>query len=134
MGNGSRPSAPLDTALGSWRRVQYANLTPIFLCCKHGVSAMLETTPAGGSVINAASFVAEIGAATAPMSYAASKAAVIQLSRDSGVHLARSGVRVNSVVSGPIETSAQRAVFDRNPGAAAIALDGGITQAFTVPE
>jgi len=160
----------LDMDLATWRRVQDANLTSMFLSCKHGIRHLLNTDPAGGSVINAASFLADIGAATNQMAYAAAKAGVVQLSRDLGVHLARSGVRVNSVLFGPIETPSQRAILERNPGAlekrlvhwptgrfgtmdeaagtiaflasddagfitaAAIPLDGGITQAFTVPE
>jgi NAD(P)-dependent dehydrogenase (short-subunit alcohol dehydrogenase family) len=168
MDRGDRSA--LDTSLETWRRVLDANLTSIFLSCKHGIRHLRDTDPAGGSVINAASFLAEIGAATAPMAYAAAKAAVVQLSRDLGVHLARSGVRVNAVLFGPIDTSDQRAVFVRNPGAlekrlvhwpmgrfgtleeaaaaiaflasddsgfitaAALPLDGGITEAFTVPE
>jgi NAD(P)-dependent dehydrogenase (short-subunit alcohol dehydrogenase family) len=160
----------LDTSLETWRRVQDANLTSIYLSCKHGIHHLTSTDPAGGSVINAASFLAEIGAATAQMGYAAAKAGVVQLSRDLGVHLARSGVRVNAVLFGPVDTAGQRAVFERNPGAlemrmahwpmgrfgtlaeaagtiaflasddsgfitaAALPLDGGITEAFTVPE
>jgi NAD(P)-dependent dehydrogenase (short-subunit alcohol dehydrogenase family) len=160
----------LDISLEAWRRVQEANLTSIFLSCKHGIPHLRNTDPAGGSVINAASFLAAVGAATAPMAYAAAKAGVVQLSRDLGVHLARSGVRVNAVLFGPIETAEQQAVFARNPGtlekrlvhwpmgrygtldeaagaiaflasdesgfitAAALPLDGGITEAFTVPE
>ncbi|HEY0717529.1 MAG TPA: SDR family oxidoreductase, partial [Streptosporangiaceae bacterium] len=107
----------LDLDLDTWRRVQDANLTSIFLSCKHGVPRLLDTAPAGGAVVNAASFLADIGAATAQMGYAAAKAGVIQLTRDLGVHLARSGVRVNAVLFGPIETPAQRAVLERNPGA-----------------
>ena len=160
----------LDLDLETWRRVQDANLTSIFLACKYGVRRLLDTEPAGGAVVNAASFLADIGAATAQMGYAAAKAGVVQLTRDLGVQLARSGVRVNAVLFGPIETPAQRAVFERNPGAlekrlvhwpmgrfgtldeaagtiaflasadagfitaAALPLDGGIGQAFTVPE
>lgn len=160
----------LDIGLETWRRVQDANLTTIFLSCKHGIPHLLATEPAGGSVINSASFLAAVGSATAPMAYTAAKAGVVQLTRDLGVHLARSGVRVNAVLFGPIETPDQRAVFDRNPGAldkrlvhwpmgrfgtldeaagtiaflagddsgfitgAALPLDGGITEAFTVPE
>lgn len=163
-------STLLATEVDTWRRVQDANLTSVFLSCKHAVPHLLATEPAGGAIVNAASFLAEVGAATAQMGYAAAKAAVVQLTRDLGVHLARSGVRVNAVLYGPIETSAQRAVFERNPGALekrlvhwpmgrfgsldeaaatvaflasddagfitaqALALDGGITQAFTVPE
>jgi NAD(P)-dependent dehydrogenase (short-subunit alcohol dehydrogenase family) len=107
----------VDTSLETWRRVQDANLTSVFLCCKHGVRHLRDTEPTGGSVINAASFLADIGAATAQMAYAAAKAGVVQLTRDLGVHLARSGVRVNAVLFGPIDTPTQRAVFDRNPGA-----------------
>lgn len=107
----------LDTSLDTWRRVHDANLTSVFLCCKYGIRHLLGTDPAGGSVINAASFLAEIGAATAQMGYASAKAAVVQLTRDLGVHLARSGVRVNAVLFGPIDTPGQRAVFDKNPGA-----------------
>lgn len=109
--------AALDTSLQTWRRVHDANLTSIFLACKHGISHLRNTEPAGGSVINSASFLAAIGSATAPMAYAAAKAGVVQLTRDLGVHLARSGVRVNAVLFGPIQTPSQRAVFDRNPGA-----------------
>jgi NAD(P)-dependent dehydrogenase (short-subunit alcohol dehydrogenase family) len=121
-------------------------------------------------VINSASFLAAIGSATAPMGYAAAKAGVVQMSRDLGVHLARSGVRVNAVLFGPIETPEQREILERDPTVlqkrlvhwpmgrfgtleeaagtiafladddsgfitgAAIPLDGGITEAFTVPE
>ena len=107
----------LDTSLQTWRRVHDANLTSVFLSCKHGIPHLRNTDPAGGSVINAASFLADIGAATAQMAYAAAKAGVVQLTRDLGVHLARSGVRVNAVLFGPIDTPGQRAVFERNPGA-----------------
>jgi NAD(P)-dependent dehydrogenase (short-subunit alcohol dehydrogenase family) len=57
-----------------------------------------------------------MGSATAPMAYTAAKAGVVQLSRDLGVHLARSGVRVNAVLFGPIETPAQREILERDPG------------------
>ncbi len=107
----------LETSLDTWRRVFDANLTSIFLACKHGIPHLLHTEPAGGSVINASSFLAAVGSATAPMAYSAAKAGVIQLTRDLGVNLARSGVRVNAVLFGPFETPDQRAVFDRNPGA-----------------
>lgn len=105
----------LNTSLDTWRRVQDANLTATFLACKHGVPCLIGSEPRGGSIVNAASFLAEIGAATAQMGYAASKAAVVQLTRDLGVHLARSAVRVNAVLFGPIDTAAQRAVFDGRP-------------------
>lgn len=112
-----RDGSALDMSLETWRRVQDANLTSIFLACKHGIPHLRGTDPAGGSVINAASFLAAVGAATAPMAYTAAKAGVVQLTRDLGVHLARTNVRVKAVLFGPIETPDQRAVFDRNPGA-----------------
>ncbi|MDT4995917.1 MAG: hypothetical protein QOH97_5809 [Actinoplanes sp.] len=91
----------LDTSLDTWRRVHDANLTSIFLACKHGIPRLRDTEPTGGSVINAASFLAVTGAATAQMAYAAAKAAVVQLTRYLGVHLARSGVRVNASAVSP---------------------------------
>lgn len=105
----------LTLDLDSWRQVHDANLTPVFLSCKYGIARMLDADPAGGSVINAASFLADIGAATARMAFSSAKAAVVQLSRDLGVHLARSGVRVNAVLFGPIETPAQRALLESSP-------------------
>jgi NAD(P)-dependent dehydrogenase (short-subunit alcohol dehydrogenase family) len=105
----------LAADLDVWRRVLDANLTPAFLCCKHGVRRMLEADGPHGAVVNGASFLADIGAATAPMAFSAAKAAVVQLTRDLGVHLARSGIRVNAVLFGPIETSLQRAILEANP-------------------
>jgi NAD(P)-dependent dehydrogenase (short-subunit alcohol dehydrogenase family) len=105
----------LDISLDTWHRALDVNLTSVFLSCKHGIPHLLTTEPAGGSVINAASFLAAAGSATAPMGYAAAKAGVVQLSRDLGVHLARSGVRVNAVLFGPIETPQQRQILERNP-------------------
>ena len=110
-GDSTAVFAELDT----WRRVLDANITPAFLMCKHGVRRMLAADPVRASVVNSASFLADIGAATAPMAFSAAKAAVVQLSRDLGVHLARSGVRVNAVLFGPIETPAQRAMLEANP-------------------
>ena len=63
----------LDTSLEAWQRVQDVNLKSVFLCCKHGIPHLLEA--GGGSVINTASFVAVMGAATSQISYTASKGA-----------------------------------------------------------
>jgi NAD(P)-dependent dehydrogenase (short-subunit alcohol dehydrogenase family) len=101
----------LDLSLETWERVLAANLTTVFLCCKHGIPYLLDNDPPGGSVINTASFLAGMGAASAQMAYSAAKAGVIQLSRDLGVHLARRGVRVNALVLGPIETPQLRDLF-----------------------
>ena len=105
----------LRTDLETWQRVLDANVTPAFLACQHGIRRMLDADPPRGSVINAASFLADTGAATSPMAFSAAKAAVVQLTRDLGIHLARSGVRVNAVLFGPIETPAQRAMLEANP-------------------
>src|SRR6476469_9753026 len=92
----------LDTSLEAWQRVQDVNLKSVFLCCKHGIPHLLEG--GGGSVINTASFVATMGAATSQISYSASKGAVLSLSRELGVQFAREGVRVNALCPGPVDT------------------------------
>ena len=92
----------LDTSLEAWERVQAANLRSVFLCCKHGIPHLLEG--AGGSVINTASFVSMLGAATSQISYTASKGGVLALSRELGVEFARRGVRVNALCPGPVDT------------------------------
>ncbi|WP_424214024.1 SDR family oxidoreductase [Streptomyces sp. BI20] len=96
-----------------WDRVFRDNLTPVVLACKYGIPAMLAGEGSGGgSVINTGSFLAGMGAATAQMAFSAAKAAVTQLSRDLGVHLARQGVRVNALALGPVETAESRAMFE----------------------
>ena len=104
-------SSALNVTLETWERVQAANLTTVFLCCKHGIPHLLDNGPVGGSVINTASFLAVMGSATAQMAYNAARAGVIALSRDLGVNLARRGVRVNALCIGPIETSRLSDVF-----------------------
>jgi NAD(P)-dependent dehydrogenase (short-subunit alcohol dehydrogenase family) len=107
----------LDTSLEAWRRVQDVNLNSVFLCCKHGIPHLLDG--GGGSVINTASFVAVLGAATSQISYTASKGAVLSLSRELGVQFARSGVRVNALCPGPVDTPLLRELFARDAAAAA---------------
>jgi NAD(P)-dependent dehydrogenase (short-subunit alcohol dehydrogenase family) len=103
----------LDLSLQVWDRVLTANLTTTWLSCKHGIPIMLRTQPTKGSVINTASFLAGMGAASAQMAFNMAKAGVEQLSRDLGVQLARKGVRVNALALGPIETPQLSATFDR---------------------
>ncbi len=98
----------LETEPDAWQRVQDVNTKGVYLCCKHGIPYLLER--GGGSVINVASFVALMGAATSQISYTASKGAVLSLSRELGVQFARQGVRVNAVCPGPVETRMMRAV------------------------
>jgi NAD(P)-dependent dehydrogenase (short-subunit alcohol dehydrogenase family) len=100
--NPTDDTSVLDTPLEVWERVQQVNLRSIFLCCKHGIPHLLEG--GGGSVINTASFVALMGAATSQISYTASKGGVLALSRELGVEFARRGVRVNALCPGPVAT------------------------------
>jgi NAD(P)-dependent dehydrogenase (short-subunit alcohol dehydrogenase family) len=106
----------LDTSYEAWQRVQDANLKSVFLCCKHGIPHLLER---GGSVINTASFVAVMGAATSQISYTASKGGVLALSRELGVEFARRGVRVNALCPGPVDTPLLRELFAKDPEQAA---------------
>ncbi len=107
----------LDTGLDVWRQVQEVNLTSVFLCCKHVIPYMLRR--GSGSVINTASFVALMGAATSQISYTASKGGVLALSRELGVQFARSGVRVNALCPGPVNTPLLAELFAGNPEQAA---------------
>ena len=107
----------LDTSLEAWQRVQDVNLKSVFLCCKHGIPHLLEG--GGGSVINTASFVAVMAAATSQISYTASKGGVLALSRELGVEFARSGVRVNALCPGPVNTPLLQELFAKDPEQAA---------------
>ena len=88
----------LDTGLAAWERVQRVNLTSVYLCCKHAIPHMLRQGK--GSIINTASFVALIGAATSQISYTASKGGVLAMTRELGVQFARQGVRINALCPG----------------------------------
>jgi NAD(P)-dependent dehydrogenase (short-subunit alcohol dehydrogenase family) len=110
----------LDTSLEAWRRVQEVNLTSVFLCCKHGIPHLLDNAPPHrGSVINTASFVAVMGAATSQISYTASKGGVLALSRELGVQFARRGVRVNALCPGPVDTPLLQELYANDPEQAA---------------
>jgi NAD(P)-dependent dehydrogenase (short-subunit alcohol dehydrogenase family) len=110
----------LETTLEAWERVQHVNLRSVFLCCKYGIPHLLENDgPLRGSVINTASFVAVMGAATSQISYTASKGGVLALSRELGVEFARRGVRVNALCPGPIDTPLLRELFAKDPDKAA---------------
>jgi NAD(P)-dependent dehydrogenase (short-subunit alcohol dehydrogenase family) len=108
----------LDTTYEAWRRVQDVNLASVFFCCKHGIPHLLDNER-GGSVINTASFVAVMGAATSQVSYTASKGGVLAMSRELGVQFARSGVRVNALCPGPVDTPLLRELFAKDPEQAA---------------
>src|SRR6188508_1801327 len=106
----------LVTEPDAWERVQAVNTRGVYLCCKHGIPHLLEG--GGGSVINVASFVALIGAATSQISYTASKGAVLAMTRELGVQFARRGVRVNALCPGPVETPLLRSIWGDDPAAA----------------
>jgi NAD(P)-dependent dehydrogenase (short-subunit alcohol dehydrogenase family) len=106
----------LETTLEAWQRVQDVNLKSVFLCCKHGIPHLLKNDPpARGSVINTASFVAVMGAATSQISYTASKGGVLSLTRELGVEFARKNVRVNALCPGPVDTPLLQELFAKDP-------------------
>jgi NAD(P)-dependent dehydrogenase (short-subunit alcohol dehydrogenase family) len=107
----------LETDLDAWRRVQEVNLTSVYLCCKAALPHMLEQ--GRGSIINTASFVAVMGAATSQISYSASKGGVLSMTRELGVQFARQGVRVNALCPGPVNTPLLRELFAKDEERAA---------------
>jgi NAD(P)-dependent dehydrogenase (short-subunit alcohol dehydrogenase family) len=107
----------LTTSLDAWRRVQETNLTSVYLCCKYVLPHMQAAHR--GSIINTASFVAILGAATSQISYTASKGGVLALSRELGVQFARDGIRVNALCPGPINTPMLQELFAKDPERAA---------------
>ncbi|MDT5091861.1 MAG: hypothetical protein QOH60_1224 [Mycobacterium sp.] len=114
------------TELSAWQRVQDVNLTSVYLCCRAALRHMApaqgadaRSTKGGGSIINVASFVAVMGSATSQISYTASKGGVLAMSRELGVQYARSGIRVNAVCPGPVNTPLLQELFAKDPERAA---------------
>jgi NAD(P)-dependent dehydrogenase (short-subunit alcohol dehydrogenase family) len=107
----------LTTELATWRRVQEVNLTSVYLCCRQVLPYMQRQ--GRGSIINTASFVAVLGAATSQISYTASKGGVLAMSRELGVQFARDGIRVNALCPGPVNTPLLRELFAKDPERAA---------------
>jgi NAD(P)-dependent dehydrogenase (short-subunit alcohol dehydrogenase family) len=105
----------LETEPDAWDRVQDVNAKGVYLCCKYGIPHLLER--GGGSVVNVASFVALVGAATSQIAYTASKGAVLSLTRELAVEFARRGVRVNALCPGPVETPMLMRLFQDDPAA-----------------
>jgi NAD(P)-dependent dehydrogenase (short-subunit alcohol dehydrogenase family) len=102
----------LDTGLDAWRKVQEVNLTSVYLCCKAVLPYM--QAQGKGSIINTASFVAVMGAATSQISYSASKGGVLSMSRELGVQFAREGIRVNALCPGPVNTPLLQELFAKD--------------------
>src|ERR1035437_1738797 len=129
----------LSTGLDTWRRVQDVNLTSVYLCCKYAIPHMRRQGK--GSVINTASFVAVMGAATSQISYSASKGrgsaakgGVLAMSRELGVQFAREGIRVNALCPGPVNTPLLRELFAADPERAARRLVHVPMGRFAAPE
>ena len=107
----------LKTGMEAWDRVQRVNLTSVYLCCKAVLPYMVEQ--GSGSIINTASFVAIMGAATSQISYTASKGGVLAMTRELGVQFARKGIRVNALCPGPVNTPLLQELFAKDPERAA---------------
>ncbi|ONI89285.1 3-oxoacyl-ACP reductase [Actinosynnema sp. ALI-1.44] len=99
----------LNTEPDVWQRVQTVNLNSVYLCCKAAIPHMQRQGK--GSIINTASFVAVMGAATSQISYSASKGAVLSMTRELGVQFAREGIRVNALCPGPVNTPLLKELF-----------------------
>jgi NAD(P)-dependent dehydrogenase (short-subunit alcohol dehydrogenase family) len=102
----------LDTGLDAWRRVQEVNLTSVYLCCKAVIPYM--RAQGKGAIINTASFVAVMGAATSQISYSASKGGVLSMTRELGVQFAREGIRINALCPGPVNTPLLQELFAKD--------------------
>ncbi|MGP4110869.1 3-oxoacyl-ACP reductase [Streptomyces sp. 4N509B] len=122
----------LTTGLDAWRRVQEVNLTSVYLCCRAVLPYMRRQ--GRGSIINTASFVAVMGAATSQISYTASKGGVLAMSRELGVQFAREGIRVNALCPGPVNTPLLKELFAADPERAARRLVHVPTGRFAEPE
>ncbi len=107
----------LETGLDAWERVLRVNTTSVYLCCKYVIPHMRRQ--GSGSIINTASFVALMGAATSQIAYTASKGGVLALTRELGVQFAREGIRVNALCPGPVATPLLRELFAADPERAA---------------
>ncbi|OZM78625.1 3-oxoacyl-ACP reductase [Pseudonocardia sp. MH-G8] len=103
----------LDTGIDVWRKVQEVNLTSVYLCCKAAIPHMQRQ--GRGAIVNTASFVAVMGAATSQISYTASKGGVLAMTRELGVQFAREGIRVNALCPGPVDTPLLQELFAADP-------------------
>jgi NAD(P)-dependent dehydrogenase (short-subunit alcohol dehydrogenase family) len=90
------------TPEATWDTTMDVNVKGVWLCCRFGIPAMLRS--GGGSIINVASFVAHVGAATPQLAYTTSKGAVLSMTRELAVIHARQGIRANSLCPGPVLT------------------------------
>ncbi|HVH19835.1 MAG TPA: glucose 1-dehydrogenase [Myxococcota bacterium] len=98
----AQDGSPVDTPESVWDEVMTVNLKSVFLGCKYGIPALLRA--GGGSIVNTASFVALMGAATSQIAYTASKGGVLAMTREIAVEYARRGIRANALCPGPVDT------------------------------
>ena len=122
----------VDTDLDVWQRVQQINLTSVFMCSKYAIEHMRRA--GRGSIINTASFVAVMGAATSQIAYSASKGGVLAMTRELGVEFAREGIRVNALCPGPVNTPLLKELFAKDPEKAARRLVHVPVGRFAEPE
>jgi NAD(P)-dependent dehydrogenase (short-subunit alcohol dehydrogenase family) len=94
--------SPVDTEEAIWDLTININLKGVFLGCKYGIPALQRA--GGGSIINTASFVAIVGAATSQIAYTASKGGVLSMTREIATEYARQNIRANALCPGPVET------------------------------
>ena len=98
----SDDDGPENTSIETYERTMDINVKGVLLGCRHAIPVMLES--GGGSIVNVASFVAHMGAATPQIAYTASKGAVLAMTREIAVVYARRGIRANALCPGPIMT------------------------------
>lgn len=92
----------INTSEDVWDLTMEINVKGVFLGCKYGIPAIQRA--GGGSIINTASFVATLGAATPQLAYTASKGAVLSMTRELATIHARENIRVNALCPGPLRT------------------------------
>ncbi|MYW95610.1 3-oxoacyl-ACP reductase [Amycolatopsis rubida] len=122
----------LTTGIEAWEKVQRVNLTSVYLCCKAVLPHMQRQ--GRGSIVNTASFVAVLGAATSQISYTASKGGVLAMTRELGVQFARENIRVNALCPGPVNTPLLKELFAKDPERAARRLVHVPVGRFAEPE
>jgi NAD(P)-dependent dehydrogenase (short-subunit alcohol dehydrogenase family) len=122
----------LVTEVDVWERVMRINTTSVYLCCQHVIPHMQRQ--GRGSIINTASFVALMGAATSQIAYTASKGGVLAMTRELGVQFARDGIRVNALCPGPVATPLLMKLFAEDPERAARRLVHVPVGRFAEPE
>ena len=105
----ARDGSVLETDEETWDLVMRVNLKGVFFGCKFAIPAMLRG--GGGSIVNTASFVALVGAATPQIAYTASKGGVLAMTREIAVEFARRGIRANALCPGPVDTPLLKELF-----------------------